>query len=140
MHISFHILHILFHILHIHRHILHMSGIFCIYMQNIGRLSICLVSIGFNENSVQLINCKPSANWELLILLMKTRFSLEYLHYLCFTYDLLRLLMMTLQKKKTAYCTYEEQGFKPCTSRTTAFRLTNQTASPSTMLVALVIN
>ena len=47
--------------------------------------------------------------------------------------------MMTLQKKKTAYCTYAEQGFEPCTLRTTAFRLTNQTASPSTMLVALVI-
>ena len=38
-----------------------MSGIFCIYMQNIARLSICLVSIGFNENSVKLGNCKPSA-------------------------------------------------------------------------------
>ena len=30
-------------------------------MQNIARLSICLVSIGFNENSVKLGNCKPSA-------------------------------------------------------------------------------
>ena len=63
MHILFHILHILFHIRHIHRHILHMSCIFCIYMQNIARLSICpsLVSIGFNENSVKLCNCRPSA-------------------------------------------------------------------------------
>ena len=61
MHISFHILHMLFHILHIYRHILHMKGISCIYMPNISSLSICLVSIGFNENSVKLGNCKLSA-------------------------------------------------------------------------------
>ena len=60
--------------------------------------------------------------------------------YLWFTYDLLRLLMMILQKKKSAFCSYAEQGFEPCTFRTTAFRLTNQTASPSTMLAALTIN
>ena len=61
VHILLHILHILFHILHIYRHILHMKGISCIYMPNISSLSISLVSIGFNENSVKLGNCKPSA-------------------------------------------------------------------------------